>query len=51
MPHKSFVLIIVISPKQYKRGLSPFVSFFAGVEHEPDAGYDEGDAQELTHVQ
>ena len=26
------------------------VSFFAGVEHEPEAGYDEGDAQELTHV-
>ena len=51
MPHKSFVLIIVISPKQYKRGLPPIVSFFAGVEHEPDAGYDEGDTQELTHVQ
>ncbi len=26
------------------------VSFFAGVEHEPDAADDEGDAQELTHV-
>ena len=26
------------------------VSFFAGVEHEPEAGYDERDAQELTHV-
>ena len=26
------------------------VSFFAGVEHEPDAADDERDAQELTHV-
>ena len=26
------------------------VSFFAGVEHEPDAGDDKGDAQQLTHV-
>ncbi len=26
------------------------VSFFAGVEHEPEAADDEGDAQELTHV-
>ena len=27
------------------------VLFFAGVEHQPDAGYDEGDTEELTHVQ
>ena len=36
--------------KKYQWGLTPMVSFFAGVEHEPEACYDEGDAQELTHV-
>ena len=36
--------------KKYQWGLTPMVSFFAGVEHEPEAGYDEGDAQELAHV-
>jgi hypothetical protein len=36
--------------KKYQWGLTPMVSFFAGVEHEPDAADDEGDAQELTHV-
>ena len=36
--------------KKYQWVLTPMVSFFAGVEHEPEAGYDEGDAQELTHV-
>ena len=36
--------------KKYQWGLTPMVSFFAGVEHEPDAADDERDAQELTHV-